>query len=41
MRGLPVRHFGPTVKAVCLNIVFCLRAIPAANYSWESSCLHG
>ena len=37
MRRLPVRLFGPTVKAVCWNIAFCLRAVPAAFYNWECS----
>ena len=38
MRGLPERLFGPTVKAICWNIACCLRAVPAAVYSWETSC---
>ena len=41
MRGLPARLFGPTVKAVCWTIAFYLRAVPAAIYSLESSCLRG
>ena len=41
MRGLPARLFGPTVRAVSWNSDFSLRAVPAANHSWESSCLHG
>ena len=39
MRGLPVRLFGPTAKAVCWNIAFYLRAEAAAIYSWENSCV--
>ena len=39
MRGLPVRLLGLTVKAVCWNIDFYLKAVPAAIYSWESSCV--
>ena len=27
IKGLPARLFGPTVKAVCWNIAFCLRAV--------------
>ena len=41
MRGLPVSLFGPIVRAVCWNIDFCLRAVPAIIYSWESSCVCG
>ena len=41
MRGLPARLFGPTVRAVCWNINFCQRAVPAAIYSWEISCMYG
>ena len=39
MRGLPERLFSPPVKAAYWNIVFCLRAVPAAIYSWKSSCM--
>ena len=41
MRGLPARVFGPTVKSVCWNIVFFLRAIPATIYKKESLCVRG
>ena len=41
MRGLLGRLFGPIVKAVCWNIAFCLRAVPAAICSCESSCVCG
>ena len=41
MRGLLARLFGLTVKAVCWNIAFCLRAVLAAIYNWESSCVCG
>ena len=41
MRGLLARLFGPTVKAVCWNIDFYLRVVPAAIYSWDNSCVHG
>ena len=39
MWGLPAKLFGPTVKAVCWNTDFSLRAVPAAIHSWESSCI--
>ena len=32
MRGLPVRLFGPTVRSICRNIAFNLRAVPAIIY---------
>ena len=41
MRELSVRLFGPTVKAVCWNIAFCLNAVPTAIYCWEKSCVYG
>ena len=41
MRGLPMRLFGPTVRAVCSNIDFYQRALPAAIYRWEISCVNG
>ena len=37
MKRLPAMTFGPTVKAVCWNIAFCLRGVPDTIYSWESS----
>ena len=40
MRGLPAILFGPTVKAVCWNIAFSLKAVHAAIYSWECACVH-
>ena len=40
MRGLLVGLFGPTARAVCWSIDICLRAVPAAIYSWESSYVH-
>ena len=36
MSGLSARLFVPTVKAVCWNIDFNQRALPAAIYSWET-----
>ena len=41
MKGLIVRLFGLTVKAVCWNTDLDLRAVPAAIYRWECSCMCG
>ena len=41
MRMLAARLFGPILKAVSWNIALCLRAVPAAVFSWESPCVHG
>ena len=41
MRRLPARLFGSIVRAICWNTDFYLRAVPAAIYSWESSCVRG
>ena len=41
MRGLPARLFGPTVRFVYWNSDFYLRAVLAAIYRWESSCVRG
>ena len=35
IRGLPVKLFNPTVRALSWNIDFYLRAVPAAIYSWR------
>ena len=39
MKELPARLYGPTVRAVYWNISFYLKAVPAAIYSCESSCV--
>ena len=33
--------FGSNSRAVCWNITFCLKAVPAAIHKWESSYVRG
>ena len=37
MGGLLATLYGTTAMTVCLNIAFCLGAVPAVSYSWECS----
>ena len=35
MTVLPAKLFGSTVEAICRNVAFCPRAVPADIYSRE------